>query len=132
LSWHAGRQPDSIMLVDDELDLVDVLAFGLENEGYSVDSFEDSNEAIANFKETPNKYSVVIADIRMEHMDGIELAKEILAICANIRIIFITAMEIKGSIRRKLNEIPQYELLLKPFSFADLQAKLKWQKYAVS
>ncbi len=132
MSQYGSVQSDSIMLVDDEPDLVDVLAFGLEEEGYSVDSFRDSNEAMANFKETPNKYSVVITDIRMEPRDGLELAKEILSICANIRIIFITAMEVKGSILGKLNEIPQCELLLKPFSFADLKAKLKLQKYAVS
>lgn len=129
MSLHGRDRSGSIMLVDDELDLLEVLEYGLVEEGYRVRSFEDSRDALEDFKSEPDEYSVVVADIRMTPIDGLELAKQILAVRREIRIILMTAMEIRGSISRKLRELPQCKVIRKPFTFSDLHYMLKSQDY---
>ncbi len=133
LSQATSIKQGSIMLVDDESDLSEVLALGLEEDGHRVNSFTDAAEALEKFKEAPDEYSLILADIRMSPMDGIELAKQVLKVRWDTKIIFMTALEIKGNIKRKLNELPQQcEVILKPFSFSDLREKLRLHQYTFS
>ncbi|MGI8834916.1 MAG: response regulator [Nitrososphaeraceae archaeon] len=55
-----------ILVVDDEPDLTMVCSLALQYHGYEVDTFNDSQEALSNFK--PGYYDLVILDVKMPKM----------------------------------------------------------------
>jgi DNA-binding response OmpR family regulator len=81
-----------ILVVDDEPDLTQVSALALEYHGFKVDSFNDPQEALANFE--PGLYDLVILDIKMPKMDGFELYHEIKKKDSNAKVCFLTASEL--------------------------------------
>jgi DNA-binding NtrC family response regulator len=87
----------SILVVDDEEDIAMQLLKTLENMGFDVDAFTNSEEALEHFKSREKKYSLVISDIRMPGMSGIQLANRIKSIDPDIKILLLTAFEINMS-----------------------------------
>ena len=85
----------SIIVVDDELELACIFKAFLKNEGYDVVSFTDPVLAIEYFKETADKHSLIITDLRMPGISGIDLAKSIRQINSKIKIFLMTAFETK-------------------------------------
>lgn len=81
-----------ILIVEDEADLAEIMAFNLENEGYDVTSVESAEAALE--KELTD-YHLFLFDIMLEHMSGVELAKKVKADSGteNIPLIFITARD---------------------------------------
>ncbi|OPZ60266.1 MAG: C4-dicarboxylate transport transcriptional regulatory protein DctD [Deltaproteobacteria bacterium ADurb.Bin510] len=63
----------SILLIDDEQDVVVVEKELLECLGYEVTAMTSGSEAIACFKRDPARYSLVITDYNMPDLDGLEL-----------------------------------------------------------
>jgi len=78
-----------ILIVDDEQSICDVLSISLKKEGCQVATTCNSLEAISIFKK--DQPDVVIQDIKMPDMDGIELLKRIKKIKENATVIIITA-----------------------------------------
>ena len=67
----------SIIVVDDEQELASLFKAFLKNEGYDVVSFTDPVLALEYYKETADKHSLIITDLRMPGICGIDLAKSI-------------------------------------------------------
>jgi DNA-binding response OmpR family regulator len=63
------------LLVDDEPDVIYLVATGLERKGFAVDCYTDPVLALQNFK--TGLYQLLILDIKMPQMDGIELFNRI-------------------------------------------------------
>ncbi|HEX7143179.1 MAG TPA: response regulator, partial [Nitrososphaeraceae archaeon] len=63
----------SIVIVNDDRDLINVYSEALEMSGYDVSSFTDPSLAYQHIKENPNKYSLVITDDKMPDMNGLLL-----------------------------------------------------------
>lgn len=78
------------MLVDDEKDILDFVSNILEGYGATVETFKNGQLALANFQEHPEKYHLVISDIRMPVMNGLQLLKKIVNIKKDIPFLFIT------------------------------------------
>jgi DNA-binding response OmpR family regulator len=70
---HQGRK--KILVVDDEADLTMLCNLTLEYHGFKVDTFNDPQEALSNYR--PDYYDLVILDIKMPKMDGFQLYDEI-------------------------------------------------------
>jgi two-component system, OmpR family, response regulator ChvI len=95
-----------ILIVDDEPDVTLTLKTVLENNGYTVDVFNDPIIALRNFKKAledttanekekeKHRYSLVLTDIRMPNMNGFELYQKIRELDENIKVRFLTASEI--------------------------------------
>lgn len=81
-----------ILLVDDEPDITLTLKHGLEENGFSVDIFNDPRVALSNFK--PAYYDLLLLDIKMADLNGFQLYQEIKRKDNNTRVCFITAYEI--------------------------------------
>lgn len=80
-----------ILIVDDEPDISFILKIMLEKrKGFRVDSFNDPEEALHNFR--PGLYDLVIIDIKPK-MDGMELYNKMHKVDENIRICFMCANE---------------------------------------
>jgi DNA-binding NtrC family response regulator len=83
----------SIVVVDDELDLVDLFSDALSLYGYDVSAFTDPIAALEYIKKNPDKYSLLITDFSMNKMNGCELGIKVKEFNSNIQVILITAYE---------------------------------------
>lgn len=81
-----------ILAVDDEPDLNKLCSLALEYHGFKVDTFDDPQEALSNYKS--DYYDLVILDIKMPKMDGFELYDEIKKKDPQAKICFLTASEL--------------------------------------
>lgn len=112
----------SIIVVDDEIELATLYKEFLEKEGYNAVSFTDPVSAFEYFKETSDKHSMIITDLRMPGMCGIDLAKKIREINDKIIIFLMTAFDIKD-----LEDHPHFKfaridrLIQKPIRLSDLR-----------
>src|ERR687892_903539 len=85
-------QKKRILIVDDEPDITRLCSLALEYYGFKVDTFNDSEEALSNFK--PDYYDLVILDIKMPKMDGFELYDELKKKDQKAKVCFLTASEL--------------------------------------
>ncbi len=85
------KLPTKILIVDDEPDIIEILKYNLDKEGYDVKSANNGKKAIEKAK----KYipDIIILDVMMPEMDGIEACEELKKISklSNTRIIFLSA-----------------------------------------
>jgi DNA-binding response OmpR family regulator len=116
----------SIIVVDDEIELASLFKTFLENERYEVVSFTDPTLALEWFKETSDKHSLIITDLRMPGMCGIDLAKDIRKINNNIKIFLMTAFETHSLQDDKYFKTARIDRLIqKPVHFSDLREWIK-------
>jgi two-component SAPR family response regulator len=81
-----------ILVVDDEPDINSLFKMILEeNSEFMVHSFTDPLLALRNFK--PNFYDLILVDIKMPEMDGLDFYREIRKIDKKVRLCFVTASE---------------------------------------
>jgi putative two-component system response regulator len=106
---------DRVLIADDEEAISNILAKRLTREGYTCVTVKNGREALSHFyKDT---FSLIITDIKMPEMDGIELLKRIKAINPNIRVIMVTAFpEINMAVEAM--RLGAYDFIIKP---ADLE-----------
>ncbi|MBI2420380.1 MAG: response regulator transcription factor [Ignavibacteriales bacterium] len=111
-----------ILLVDDEPNMRLGLKDNLEFEGYEVDTANDGREGLAKLQQS--HYSLVLLDVMMPHMNGLEVCKRARAEGINTPIIFLTA---KGEeIDKVLGlELGADDYMTKPFSLRELLARVK-------
>jgi CheY-like chemotaxis protein len=84
----------SIMLIDDEPDALLTYKTFLSSEGYAIEAFTDSKEALKRFVELdPSYFDLVITDIRMPDLNGLQLYYRLTAISMAIKILFISALD---------------------------------------
>ena len=106
-----------VMLVDDEIDIVGLFTEILTLNGINVRPFTNSEEALREFEQNHSYYKLVISDVRMSPMSGIEFIKKLREIDANIKVILMTAFEME---RSQLREIDTDEFFNKPIAMNNL------------
>lgn len=79
-----------ILVVDDEQDIVFTLKTILTEAGFSVDAFTNPSVAFEMFR--PEKYELIILDIRMPGLNGFELYMKLLEKDNSIKVLFLTAV----------------------------------------
>ena len=89
-----------ILIIDDDPDMTSVFSLGLQDEGFEVYAYNDPLEVLSKFR--PNFYDLLLVDINMPKMNGIELSRQILELDANVKICFITAGEANVEVLREL------------------------------
>lgn len=112
----------SILIVEDEKRVADLLKSGLEEKGYSVMVAYDGAMGQRLFRSM--EFNLVISDIVLPKMDGFELCKEIRKVNPDIPILMLTAL---GSTDDKLEgfDAGADDYMLKPFDFRELNARIK-------
>jgi DNA-binding NtrC family response regulator len=114
--------PKSIIVVDDEHDLVDLFSDALSSNGYDVSSFTDPTIAFENIKKNLDKYSLLITDFRMNDMNGCELGIKVKELNSDIQVIIISAYE------NVENNTANFEVLSKPITIQILIKKVNDSK----
>lgn len=114
-------ETDKILIIEDDNDLSNIMKDFIKNSGYEVRQCFDGNESLDIFKSfNPN---LVILDIMLPNLDGIEICKEIRDI-ANIPIIIISAKNTDYDKVLALG-VGADDYLTKPFSQIELVARIK-------
>ena len=113
-----------ILIIDDDQDILNLFDDFLSKEGYKVTPYLDSLKALNDIRGSPQRYSLIITDIRMPGMTGLELTKRIYAINQSIKIILMSAFEIDGD---DLKELSYENFIKKPIhmhAFAETIGKI--------
>jgi two-component system response regulator ChvI len=112
----------SVALVDDESHIRETVGYALEREGYQVRTYGDGLDAWKAFES--GLPDLVILDILMPQMDGLELCRKIRERSEQIPIIFLTSRD--EELDRVLGlELGADDYLCKPFSLRELMARVK-------
>ena len=115
----------SILIVEDEIELASLYREFVNDLGYDVDSFTDPSLALEHFKYSSKEYSLVLTDLRMASMSGIELALKMREINDTMKIFLMTAFDvtdIENQIQYKLARIDR--IIQKPIKLSILKAIL--------
>jgi DNA-binding response OmpR family regulator len=114
--------PIEILLVDDEKDFVEMLSMRLEDEGHRVRSAFSGQEALAELNGI--EPDVVVLDIKMPGMDGIQTLKKIKADHPIVEVILLTG---HGAVDTAVEGLKAgaFDYLLKPADFKELLTKLE-------
>ena len=118
---NEDKKNKSILLVDDEPDITNLVRKVLEINGFVVDSYTDPTLALSNFK--PRLYDLLLLDIRMPEMSGLDLCQKMKEIDSNVKICFLTASELFYEEYRRLDAYPSLDkayFIQKPCRSEDL------------
>ena len=109
-----------ILLVEDEPDLLQTLAFNFENEGYKVAKALDGKEAM-KFLEDDDSFSLVILDLMLPDMSGLDICRHIRA-ADNLKDILVIMVTAKGEeVDRVVGfEVGADDYVVKPYSVREL------------
>lgn len=111
-----------ILIVDDEPSLIKGLRFNLEQQdGYTVDEALDGEQALEIF--APDKYDLILLDLMLPKIDGMEVCQRIRSI-SNVPIIMLTAKDDDMDKIMGL-EFGADDYLTKPFNMLELKARIK-------
>ena len=114
-----------VLLVDDELDIVYLVKVGLERKGFEVDSYVDPILALQNFKR--GTYQLLILDIKMPKMNGLDFLDKIKKEDDKIKVCFFTASEEFASNYKNVFKNPQDKFLFisKPISIPKMTKQIE-------
>jgi CheY-like chemotaxis protein len=115
---------ETILFVDDEKALTDVGEQLLERMGYNVVARTSSMEAFTIFKQNPDHFDLIITDLTMPTMTGIQLAMEVKKIRNNIPIILCTGFSEKTNLVSMI-DIGIQQLISKPFIKNDIAKAIR-------
>ncbi len=114
---HSKVQLGKILLAEDDNDMRRFLGKALQNAGFDVASFDNGLSAYHRLREEP--FELLLTDIVMPEMDGIELARRATELDPDIKVMFITGFA-AVALNPDNNAPPQAKILSKPFHLKDL------------
>jgi len=107
-----------IMVLDDEIEITKAIARDLRRHA-TVETFSSAHEALKNFKK--QEYSVVISDLKMPEMNGLDFLSQCAKIKPNTQRILLTAFVDLASLEDSINSARLNKLMTKPWEPLDLQ-----------
>ncbi len=106
---------ERVLFVDDEQPIVDIARQMLQRLGYRVETRTSSIEALELFRHRPNEFDVVLTDMTMPNMTGLELAKELVAIRPELPVVLCTGfsrtVDVNGASAFGIREVISKPLL---------------------
>ncbi|MFZ5801480.1 MAG: response regulator [Candidatus Omnitrophota bacterium] len=116
----------TILIVDDEKDIRELLQKKLEKEGYGTMVFENASEALNMCR--VRRPDLILLDIVMPDMNGYEFARKLYADkdTQGIPIIFQTGKDLQPqAIENRVHEIGAFDFITKPYTVEELLAQIK-------
>jgi two-component system response regulator AtoC len=111
----------SILIVDDEEDILNVLKLILTKEGYQVDTALDGKQALQLFRK--NSYDIVLTDLKMPEIDGMELLERIKEIRPETEVLIMTAYaSVESAVLAMKKGAADY--IVKPFLNEDVKMRV--------
>jgi CheY-like chemotaxis protein len=115
---HQNKKSDvNIMLIDDEAATLSTFQTILTDENYHVDAFRNGEDAIRSFVTVPpSYYDLVISDVRMSPINGLELYTRLRELSPSIKMLFVSALDGMEEITSVIPGLKQNQILRKPVS----------------
>ncbi|MFH1809596.1 MAG: response regulator [Pseudomonadota bacterium] len=113
-----GKRALDICIIDDEIVVCRRLQQALENDGHTVETFVDSRSAVERI--AAKRFDVVVTDIRMDEIDGMEVLGAVVGKNENTKVIMITGYATM-ELAREATLKGAFDFLSKPFRPADLR-----------
>jgi CheY-like chemotaxis protein len=121
---HFPMGHESVLLIDDEKDVLEVMHSMIEKLGYQVSSKNSSAEALDTFRNHPRQFDLVITDQTMPEMTGLELSEQLIRIRPDIPVILCTGyMEMIAEDNAGSPGIGAY--VMKPVRINDISVKIR-------
>jgi CheY-like chemotaxis protein len=119
-----GEAAHTILVVEDEDELRELLRVGLENEGFQVLTANDGAEAVRTAR--AQKPDVILMDIQLPKKSGVEATRELKDHddTRRIPVIIMTVLESKGDVIKGF-EAGAYDYITKPLFLPELKARIK-------
>ena len=114
----SGKETQTILVVDDERSMREFLDILLTKEGYQVSVAASGREACQVVEQ--NKYDVIITDIKMQDVNGIEVLKKAKTVSPESIVIMISAFATAETAVEAMRE-GAYDYIPKPFKVRDLK-----------
>jgi two-component system, cell cycle response regulator CpdR len=111
-----------ILLAEDDQDMRRFLSKALRNAGFDVASFDNGKDAYQRLREEP--FELLLTDIVMPEMDGIELARKATELDPDIKVMFITGFA-AVALNPDNNAPRQAKVLSKPFHLKELVSEVQ-------
>lgn len=111
---ESSNQNPSIMIVDDEPDVLLTYESFLSNAAFNVSTFEEPYKALTDFTSNPRLYDLIILDIRMENLNGLQLYQCMKAINPTSKILFASALDAAKELTSVLPDIQSQDIIKKP------------------
>ena len=93
---NTSKSKARLLVVDDEPDIVQIFKLALQQDArFVVDAFTNPKEALQSFKSNAESYNLMITDIRMPELSGIQLTKKVKEINPNVKVVLTTAFEMR-------------------------------------
>lgn len=118
-----NNKKHKILLIDDEPRILSIIQNVLQRFGYDVTCSADGKEAVEIFKENPT--DLVITDIRMPGMDGMEVVKHVKAIDPLTQVIVLTGYGTIDLAIQSLRDCDAFDFLTKPKGASELESTVK-------
>ncbi len=111
-----------LLLVEDEEDLNGLIAKGLRKSGYAVDCAFDGEEALYLYE--VNEYDLIILDLNLPEIDGLEVLKNIRCKDMRTKVIILSA---RSKVEERVGglDMGANDYLVKPFDFKELEARIR-------
>ena len=117
---------DSIMIVDDEIEITTFMKLSLQKCGFNVDSFTDPFLALEHLQINSKDYMIVISDIRMPGLNGFEFVRKIREVKPKIKVLLMTAFDINTNVfSEELLATKVNGFIQKPISEKILNSEIK-------
>ena len=113
---------DKIMIIDDEKIVGDMAKMSLEHEGYDVETFLNGEAALARLH--TERFDVVVTDLKMKGIDGMEVLKTVKALYPGTKVIMITAFaNLDTAIEALRGDV--HDFFPKPVKIKELKASIQ-------
>ncbi len=126
MATPSARPTETILIVDDEIQVLALVAELLQMQGYAVMSTWDPDEALRLARAHTGSIHLLLSDLVMPVMTGPELATEIRAIHPRVKVLFMSAYSIETAEDYNVRLAPGEPFLGKPFSIAGLQRTVRY------
>jgi DNA-binding NtrC family response regulator len=114
-----------LLVVDDDSDIVQVLKLGLLKNKFLVNAFTNPEEALQSFQSNSESYCLMLSDIRMPGLSGMQLARKVKQINSGVKVVLMTSFEIRDSEFSKVFPSTQVDgFVQKPIGIKDLTNKI--------
>jgi DNA-binding NtrC family response regulator len=124
-SYENEKPRAKLLVVDDDSDILHVLKLGLQMNGFLVNAFTNPEESLQSFKSEAESYCLLLSDVRMPELSGIQLAKKVKEINPAVKTVLMTAFEIKDKEFSMMFPSSQIDgFVQKPVGIRDLTNKI--------
>ncbi len=117
-------QIEQILVVDDDREMCAAISEALARSGYGVETAHNGEDALSRLEN--GSFSLVVSDVKMPRMDGLELLEKIKASSPEMPVILVTAYGKEAETMEKVKHRAD-DYLLKPFSAEELESSIKKQ-----